>query len=287
MTSFTTLYLLFYKSTFFRLTSKIVFLELSKVTTTSIEELKEKYNLAATSLKETTALYNQELKQSAKHQHQIDLLKQEYQAEQNKVNKLQSDIKNLQLSEKKKLIIEDALKEEKSKLLHVLQEKETELQSLRAKIVANGGTVQTMPSTLNISEVKSSSSSSNNSSSNNTRNNEGDDGSITKMNGTRHIQAQNKFLETRCLEAEKSRDTMSQKLIAMGSSLTKMQGITSSMETMKIKYNNLEKKQDVLLEILGEKTEEVDNLTTDISEMKRMYRIQTESLLEQLATSKK
>ena len=272
---------------FFRLTSKIVFIELSKVTTTSIEELKEKCNLAATALKETTALYNQELKQSTKHQHQIDLLKQEYQAEQNKVNKLQSDIKNLQLSEKKKLIIEDALKEEKSKLLHVLQEKETELQSLRAKIVANGGTVQTMPSTLNISEVKSSSSSSNNSSSNNTRNNEGDDGSITKMNGTRHIQAQNKFLETRCLEAEKSRDTMSQKLIAMGSSLTKMQGITSSMETMKIKYNNLEKKQDVLLEILGEKTEEVDNLTTDISEMKRMYRIQTESLLEQLATSKK
>ena len=112
----TLLHYLFYKSTFIRLTSKIVFIELSKVTTTSIEELKEKCNLAETSLKDTTALYNQELKQSTKHQHQIDLLKQEYQAELNKVNKLQTDIKNLQLSEKKKLIIEDALKEEKSKL---------------------------------------------------------------------------------------------------------------------------------------------------------------------------
>ena len=106
---------------------------------------------------------------------------------------------------------------------------------------------------------------------------------ITKMNGTRHIQAQNKFLETRCLNAEKARDAIATKLVSMGTELTKMQGLASELETMKQKHNNLEKKQNVLLEILGEKTEEVNELNSDIQEMKRMYRQQTETLLEQLA----
>ena len=44
-------------------------------------------------------------------------------------------------------------------------------------------------------------------------------------------------------------------------------------------------KQEVLLELLGEKTEEADNLMVDIQEMKRMYRQQTESMLEQLAAA--
>ena len=110
---------------------------------------------------------------------------------------------------------------------------------------------------------------------------------ITKMNGTRHIQAQNKFLETRCLDAEQARDVMATKLVAMGTELTKMQGLTSEMITLKSKHANIEKKQQILLEILGEKTEEVNDLTGDIQEMKRMYRQQTESLLEQIAAQAK
>ena len=51
--------------------------------------------------------------------------------------------------------------------------------------------------------------------------------------------------------------------------------------------NRKEKKQQILLEILGEKTEEVNDLTGDIQEMKRMYRQQTESLLEQIAAQAK
>jgi ribose 5-phosphate isomerase RpiB len=59
------------------------------------------------------------------------------------------------------------------------------------------------------------------------------------------------------------------------------------MITLKSKHANIEKKQQILLEILGEKTEEVNDLTGDIQEMKRMYRQQTESLLEQIAAQAK
>ena len=106
---------------------------------------------------------------------------------------------------------------------------------------------------------------------------------ITKMNGVRYASAQNKFLEMRCTEAEKSRDAMTTKLVTMGSQLTKMQSVHAELETLQQKHTTLEKKQNILLEILGEKTEEVEGLNADIGEMKRMYRQQTETLLAQLA----
>jgi hypothetical protein len=108
---------------------------------------------------------------------------------------------------------------------------------------------------------------------------------ITKMNSARYTQAQNKFLEMRCMEAEKSRDAMTTKLVTIGTQLTKMQGIQAEHETLLQKHATLQKKQDILLEILGEKTEEVEGLNADIGEMKRMYRQQTETLLAQLAGS--
>jgi chromosome segregation ATPase len=191
--------------------------------------------------------------------------------------------------------VDDASKEEHGRILHALKEKEQEIKSLRRSVVENGGTVNVAKQPwIHKAEVHNNNGRNSGSGSGsgsgrgvgirNSGMSDGD-GSITKMNGARHIQAQNKFLETRCLEAEKSRNTMATKLVAMGSQLTKMQGIEASTAVIKQKYATLEQKQEVLLELLGEKTEEADNLMVDIQEMKRMYRQQTESMLEQLAAA--
>ena len=71
----------------------------------------------------------------------------------------------------------------------------------------------------------------------------------------------------------------------MGSQLSSLQRAHTGMDALREEHSTLLTKQEVLLQLLGEKTEQVDGLESDIAEMKRMYRQQTETLLEQLAAA--
>ena len=110
-------------------------------------------------------------------------------------------------------------------------------------------------------------------------------GNISQFHGSRVAQTQQRFLQTRCQEAEAARDRLAAKLVDMGSQLSSLQRAHTGMDALREEHSTLLTKQEVLLQLLGEKTEQVDGLESDIAEMKRMYRQQTETLLEQLAAA--
>ena len=145
------------------------------------------------------------------------------------INKLKSEHEK----EMNKIIYDN--NDEKRKLYHELEEKGKEINNLKS--------CNTLNESSPTKETKYSATNATNNSLSNIVNSVSNDKifglGITKMNGTRHIQAQNKFLETRCLNAEKARDAIATKLVSMGTELTKMQGLASELETMKQKHNNL------------------------------------------------
>lgn len=74
------------------------------------------------------------------------------------------------------------------------------------------------------------------------------------------------------------------RLVSEGQELQK---IKESSDKMSQRIEELEKREKVALEMLGEKAERVEELKADVEDMKEMYRTQIEELIEQLAKAMK
>lgn len=89
--------------------------------------------------------------------------------------------------------------------------------------------------------------------------------SISSFHLERQAKARESSWRTRCLEAESSREAMAAKLCELGNVETKF-------NVLQEQHNNLLQRQETLLVMLGEKADRVEELESDILEVKRVYR---------------
>eukprot|EP00949_MAST-11_sp_MAST-11-sp1_P001783 g1783.t1 len=82
---------------------------------------------------------------------------------------------------------------------------------------------------------------------------------------------------------EKERDALSATCRDLSGALDNAQKQSALIEQMKEDHDVLQGKHDVLLELLGEKQENLELLQDDMEDMKTMYRRQTEDLLARIA----
>ena len=88
---------------------------------------------------------------------------------------------------------------------------------------------------------------------------------ISSFHATRQVRAQESSWRARCLEAEASRENLAAKLCELGTMETKYNALCEE-------HGQVLQKQETLLVMLGEKANRVEELESDIVEVKRVYR---------------
>ena len=88
---------------------------------------------------------------------------------------------------------------------------------------------------------------------------------ISSFHLARQEKARESSWRTRCLEAESSREAMAAKLCELGNMETKFKALQEQ-------HSHLLERQETLLVMLGEKADRVEELESDILEVKRVYR---------------
>ncbi|KAG1674797.1 TATA element modulatory factor [Nymphon striatum] len=80
---------------------------------------------------------------------------------------------------------------------------------------------------------------------------------------------------------EKIRESMSQEIVSLSTSNDKLQSELQSLQELKEKFRVMEGQYNALLQMYGEKIEETEELKLDLQDVKDMYRIQIDQLLQQ------
>lgn len=86
-------------------------------------------------------------------------------------------------------------------------------------------------------------------------------------------------LQERLQDVERTRDALTQEITVLGKKTSLLQGSLHAAKVLKTQVTELTQKNDVLLELLGEKTEELESLQDEISEVKSRFRKQLDELL--------
>ena len=94
---------------------------------------------------------------------------------------------------------------------------------------------------------------------------ESDGSAISSFHANRRARARESSWRTRCLEAEASRESLAAKLCELGIVETKFSALREE-------HGQLLQRQETLLVMLGEKADRVEELESDILEVKRVYR---------------
>lgn len=103
------------------------------------------------------------------------------------------------------------------------------------------------------------------------------------------LMLQNKESQIEVLKMENQKLNKASKFVSdeMTHALNSHQEIISqvkTIQTLKMKYNELNTKYQNLLEMFGEKSEQNQELQLDLKEIKEMYKIQTEELINRLSS---
>lgn len=80
---------------------------------------------------------------------------------------------------------------------------------------------------------------------------------------------------------ERTRDALTQEMAALGKKASMLQASSQAVKTLRQQVAELSKKNDVLLELLGEKTEEYEALQEELANLKLHFRKQLDALLQQ------
>jgi len=89
-------------------------------------------------------------------------------------------------------------------------------------------------------------------------------------------------LKLQLAAVERSRDTLAEEMVRLTDQTQKLKKEVANNPVLQRKVEELQLKQDLLLDLLGEKEERVDELEADIEEVKTVYRAQVDALAEQL-----
>jgi hypothetical protein len=92
-------------------------------------------------------------------------------------------------------------------------------------------------------------------------------------------------LQEQLAAAERGRDDAAEQLFAALQQRDALQRELGSVESLKQQRQELERKVDVALELLGERNERIEQLEDDIVDMKRIFREQLEECAQQLVVA--
>ncbi|KAG0046395.1 hypothetical protein BGZ83_008430 [Gryganskiella cystojenkinii] len=102
----------------------------------------------------------------------------------------------------------------------------------------------------------------------------------------RQLEGQVTFLAEQVRTTNKNKDDLSDELVKVTMELEELQQVASRVPGLEQELSLLQQRHKAALEMLGEKTEEVQELQQDISDVKEAYRDQINELLSQLEKSR-
>ncbi|XP_050724673.1 TATA element modulatory factor-like isoform X3 [Eriocheir sinensis] len=79
---------------------------------------------------------------------------------------------------------------------------------------------------------------------------------------------------------ETQRESLAQELVSITSQVEELQGQVRDYQALKDQYADMEQKYNALLQMYGEKVEEVEELRLDLADVKEMYKAQIDQLLK-------
>ncbi|KAF9978505.1 hypothetical protein BGZ65_006984 [Modicella reniformis] len=102
----------------------------------------------------------------------------------------------------------------------------------------------------------------------------------------RQLEGQVTFLSEQVRSANRNKDELSDELVRVTMELEEMQKQASRITGLEQELGLLQQRHKAALEMLGEKTEEVQELRADLHDVKEAYRDQISELLGQLELSR-
>lgn len=106
----------------------------------------------------------------------------------------------------------------------------------------------------------------------------------------RQLENQLSFYQTQLQSSSQSRDELSEEVLGMSQEIETLRKSLKNLNDKDQQYQQLNGRYQTLLELLGERTEEVEELKADLSDVKEMYKSQIIELVQkvdQLSNSKK
>ena len=95
----------------------------------------------------------------------------------------------------------------------------------------------------------------------------------------KQLEAQVSSITVQLQLTTKTRDDLAQELLKLSAENEDLKTQSNQMQELQDKYKDLESRYQSALELVGEKTERIQDLTADIQEMRQVYQTQLEELL--------
>ena len=89
------------------------------------------------------------------------------------------------------------------------------------------------------------------------------------------------FHQSEMVRLEKTKRSMGEELVALTTKNDELAERVSSLDEIASKYQDLEQRHNAVLQMYGEKEEQVEELRLDLEDVKTMYRTQINELLAQ------
>ncbi|CAO3696573.1 unnamed protein product [Umbelopsis ramanniana] len=106
---------------------------------------------------------------------------------------------------------------------------------------------------------------------------------IERLNATiRQLEGQNQLYQVQAQQSAQSRDELAEELVKLSHDVDKLREESKTADKLKAEHEELNQRYHAALEMLGERTEQVEELRADISDVKEMYRSQIVELVQKI-----
>ncbi|KAM3582828.1 hypothetical protein VKS41_004593 [Umbelopsis sp. WA50703] len=106
---------------------------------------------------------------------------------------------------------------------------------------------------------------------------------IERLNATiRQLEGQNQLYQMQAQQSAQSRDELAEELIKLSRDVDGLREESKAAEQLKNEHEGLNQRYHAALEMLGERTEQVEELKADIADVKEMYRNQIVELVQKI-----
>ncbi|KAI8351551.1 TATA element modulatory factor 1 TATA binding-domain-containing protein [Blakeslea trispora] len=103
----------------------------------------------------------------------------------------------------------------------------------------------------------------------------------------RQLENQLNFYQAQLSSSSQSRDELSEEVLSLTQELDQLRKQVRQTRDLQERYQQLDSRYQTLLELLGERTEQVEELKADLADVKEMYKSQVIDLVQKLDQLKK
>ncbi|KAI8054963.1 TATA element modulatory factor 1 TATA binding-domain-containing protein, partial [Gilbertella persicaria] len=98
----------------------------------------------------------------------------------------------------------------------------------------------------------------------------------------RQLENQISFYQTQLSSSSQSRDELSEEVLSMSQEIEQLRKEVKRTKDLETQHQQLDSRYQTLLELLGERTEQVEELKADLQDVKEMYKSQIIDLVQKL-----